>query len=78
VTVHKAKGGEWPVVVLVCDAGHRGMLWRGLVYTAVTRARRALIVVGQQATLQAAVRHDRASHRHTGLVQRLRARTTGG
>lgn len=71
VTVHKAQGGEWPVVVLVCDRSHRSMLWRNLVYTAVTRASRALIVVGQREALRMAARHDRPSDRHTGLAWRL-------
>ncbi|GGI05102.1 SF1B family DNA helicase RecD2 [Egicoccus halophilus] len=71
VTVHKSQGGEWPVVVLVCDRSHRIMLWRNLVYTAVTRAQRALIVVGQAEALRAAARHDRPSDRRTGLAWRL-------
>ncbi len=73
VTVHKAQGGEWPVVVLVCDRSQSRMLWRSLVYTGVTRARRALIVVGQAETLRASARHQRATRRHTGLTARLLA-----
>ena len=72
VTVHKAQGGEWPVVVLVLDSSHRVMLWRNLVYTAITRAQRALIVVGQAEALATAARIDRPSDRRTGLVWRLR------
>ncbi len=72
VTVHKAQGGEWPVVVLVCDASHQHMLWRSLLYTAVTRARDALVAVGQRGTLRAAARHDRVVRRRTGLEARLR------
>ena len=71
VTVHKSQGGEWPVVVLVCDSSHRSMLWRHLVYTAITRAQRALVVVGQADALRAAARHDRPSNRRTGLAWRL-------
>ena len=73
VTVHKAQGGEWPVVVLVCDPSHRSMLWRNLVYTAVTRAQRALIVVGRAEALRAAAEHDLPSERLTGLAWRLDA-----
>lgn len=73
VTVHKSQGGEWPVVVLVLDRSHRGMLWRNLVYTAVTRATRALILVGQEATLRAAVARDRPRERQTGLTARIAA-----
>jgi len=72
VTVHKSQGGEWPVVVLVLDPAHRSMLWRNLAYTAVTRAARALILVGRSDALRVASRQDRPSHRHTGLAVRLR------
>ena len=72
VTVHKAQGGEWPVVVLVCDGSHRRMLWRNLVYTGVTRAQQALIVVGQLESLRRAAAQDRQTERHTGLRARLR------
>jgi exodeoxyribonuclease V alpha subunit len=71
--VHKSQGGEWPVVVLVLDPAHRSMLWRNLAYTAVTRAARALILVGRSDALRVAARQDRPSHRFTGLSTRLRA-----
>ena len=71
VTVHKAQGGEWPVVVLVLDPAHRTMLWRNLVYTAVTRAARALILVGRAEALRLAAAQDHPSRRHTGLAERL-------
>jgi len=73
VTVHKAQGGEWPVVVLVLDPAHRAMLWRNLVYTAVTRAARALILVGRSDALRIAAAQSHASLRHTGLAARLEA-----
>lgn len=71
VTVHKAQGGEWPVVVLVCDPAHRTMLWRNLAYTAITRAQRALVLVGRADALRLAARSVRPSQRHTGLAWRL-------
>jgi exodeoxyribonuclease V alpha subunit len=73
VTVHKAQGGEWPVVVLVLDPAHRTMLWRNLAYTAVTRAARALILVGRADALRLAAAQDHPSRRHTGLAERLAA-----
>ena len=73
VTVHKAQGGEWPVVVLVLDPAHRGMLWRALVYTAVTRATRALILVGRSEALRTAARTTGPGARRTGLARRLAA-----
>lgn len=71
VTVHKAQGGEWPVVVLVLDPAHGSMLWRELVYTAVTRAARALILVGRADALRTAATRSYSASRHTGLAARL-------
>ncbi|MPZ73041.1 MAG: ATP-dependent RecD-like DNA helicase [Nitriliruptorales bacterium] len=73
LTVHKSQGGEWPVVVLVLDGSHRAMLWRELVYTAITRARRGLLLVGSPNLLtQAAARTGSgARSRRTLLGQRL-------
>ncbi len=73
LTVHKSQGGEWPVVVLVLDAGHRVMLWRELVYTAVSRAARGLLLVGAPHLLAAAGRRPGAGAggRRTGLAARL-------
>lgn len=73
LTVHKSQGGEWPVVVLVLDAAHRRMLWRELVYTAVTRAARGLLLVGDAHLLARAARRTGlgAAERRTHLVARL-------
>ena len=73
LTVHKAQGSEWPVVVLVLDGAHRAMLWRELVYTAVTRARSGLLLVGDASLLSAAARRtgSGAMERVTRLGPRL-------
>lgn len=77
-TVHKAQGGEWPVVVLVVDPAHRAMLWRELVYTAVTRARHGLLLVGDARLVTAAARRvgSGARQRRTHLGERI-ARMVG-
>jgi exodeoxyribonuclease V alpha subunit len=72
ISVHKAQGCEVPVVVAVCHRSHARMLTRPLVYTAVTRARRACVVVGEQAAMAIAVGRDDAGSRHSGLAGRLR------
>lgn len=73
LTVHKSQGGEWPVVVVVLDAAHRVMLWRELVYTAVTRARHGLLLVGDAALVARAARRtgSGARSRRTRLAERL-------
>ncbi len=73
LTVHKSQGGEWPVVVLVLDRAHRSMLYRELVYTAVTRARRGLLLVGDPGLLSGAAKRSGSGlqHRRTTLVERF-------
>ncbi len=73
LTVHKSQGGEWPVVVFVLDPSHRPMLWRELVYTAITRASRGLLLVGDAGLVPVAARRTGSGvrHRRTRLAQRI-------
>lgn len=75
LSVHKAQGGEWPVVVFVLDPGHARMLSRELVYTGLTRARRGLLLVGDPGQVARAARRADGglAARRTGLVARLDA-----
>jgi exodeoxyribonuclease V alpha subunit len=72
ISVHKAQGCEVPVVVGVCHRSHARMLTRPLVYTAVTRARRNCVLVGDPAALEMAVRRDDSGNRNSALAERLR------
>ena len=72
ISVHKAQGCEVPVVVAVCHSSHAGMLTRPLLYTAITRARRACVLVGDRVALQGAVRRGDSGRRFSGLAERLR------
>jgi len=72
ISVHKAQGCEVPVVVGVCHRSHSRMLTRPLLYTAITRARGACVLVGDPAALAMAVRRDDGGGRHSGLAARLR------
>jgi exodeoxyribonuclease V alpha subunit len=67
VTIHKAQGAEFPAVVLVLLTSHAAMLGRTLLYTALTRARRLVVVVGQKKALHLATRDWRRAPRHTAL-----------
>ena len=80
LTVHKSQGGEWPVVVLVLDRSQRSMLTRELTYTAITRARRGLLLVGDPALLaEASTRVGGGSAaRRTTLAARLAASVAQG
>jgi exodeoxyribonuclease V alpha subunit len=72
ISVHKAQGCEVPVVVGVCQRSHSRMLTRPLLYTAITRARNSCVLVGDLASLAAAVNRDDSGGRHSGLAERLR------
>ncbi|HAJ54287.1 MAG TPA: ATP-dependent RecD-like DNA helicase, partial [Lactobacillus sp.] len=69
-SIHKAQGSEFPMVILPLTLQSRRMLRRNLLYTAITRAKSFLILVGELAAFETAV-GEVAVNRHTGLVQRL-------
>jgi exodeoxyribonuclease V alpha subunit len=73
VSVHKAQGSQAPAVVVVLHRGHHLMLTRNLVYTAITRAERVCVVVGEPAALHAALGRRDAHARHTRLSELMRA-----
>jgi exodeoxyribonuclease V alpha subunit len=79
LTVHKAQGGEWPVVVLVLDPAHRSMLYRELVYTGISRAARGLLLVGEPGLIATAARRTGSGmrERRTLLSARLAAGAPG-
>jgi len=72
VSVHKAQGSEFPAVVIPLLTTHYMMLQRNLLYTAVTRAQRLVVLVGAPRAINIAVRNDRAHERYSGLTERLR------
>jgi exodeoxyribonuclease V alpha subunit len=72
ISVHKSQGCEVPVVIAICHSSNAGMLTRPLLYTAITRARRACVLVGDQFALKGAVRRDDSGRRFSGLAERLR------
>jgi exodeoxyribonuclease V alpha subunit len=71
VTVHKSQGSEYPAVVLALHTQHYLMLQRNLLYTAVTRAKRLVVIVGTKRALDIAVRNDRVARRYSALTDRL-------
>jgi exodeoxyribonuclease V alpha subunit len=71
ISVHKSQGSEFPAVVFPVMTTHYMMLQRNLLYTAVTRARRLVVLVGQTRAIALAVRNNRVMERHSGLRDRL-------
>lgn len=77
VTVHKSQGSEYPAIVLPLVREHRMLLQRNLLYTAITRAKRLCVIVGQTQALEWAVKNDRVALRNTGLAERLMLMSKG-
>ena len=73
VTVHKSQGSEYPFVIIPMYGAPLPLLTRNLLYTAVTRARRMVILVGREDIVRTMVGNNRQSMRYTGLVYRLKA-----
>ena len=73
MSVHKSQGSEYPAVVVVLLPQHWVMLQRNLLYTAVTRARRLVVLVGAERAIRRAVQNAETQHRYTRLAERLRA-----
>jgi exodeoxyribonuclease V alpha subunit len=77
VSVHKSQGSEFPAVVIPLLPTHYMMLQRNLLYTAVTRAQKLVVLVGSPRADAIAVRNDRAHQRFSGLAERLAANARG-
>lgn len=71
MSVHKSQGSEYSRIVLALMPGHYIMLQRNLLYTAVTRAREKVVLVGTKAALYTAVSNDRTKRRYSLLKERL-------
>ncbi|MBT2384780.1 ATP-dependent RecD-like DNA helicase [Streptomyces sp. ISL-11] len=78
VTIHRSQGSEYPAVVIPVTTGAWMMLQRNLLYTAVTRAKRLVVLVGSRKALGQAVRTVSAGRRCTALDHRLARGSTGG
>lgn len=72
ITVHKSQGSEYPAVILPLAMEQYLLLQRNLLYTAVTRGKRLVVVVGQKRALASAVRNNAVRGRCSGLLTRLR------
>lgn len=75
ISIHKSQGSEYPAVVIPLLMNHYMMLERKLLYTAVTRAKKLVVLVGSRKAIEIAVRNAggvNRAHRYTGLAARLR------
>ena len=71
VSVHKSQGSEYPAVVIPVLTQHYLMLQRNLIYTAITRAKRLVVLVGTRRAIGISVRNNKVRERHSGLSVRL-------
>ncbi len=71
LSVHKSQGSEFPAVIMPVVSGPDKLLTRNLFYTALTRARKLVVIVGRRDTMQRMVENDYVLHRYTTLRERL-------
>jgi exodeoxyribonuclease V alpha subunit len=74
MTVHKSQGSEYPAVVIPMLSQHYMMLQRNVLYTAITRGKRLVVIVGEEKAISMAVRNSQLTRRNTLLAERLRNR----
>ncbi len=72
ITVHKAQGSEYPAIVMPLLQGPRQLYYRNLLYTAVTRARKCVTLVGSDAVFQEMIQNTHEQDRNTSLAERIR------
>ncbi|MFA6359063.1 MAG: ATP-binding domain-containing protein, partial [Candidatus Omnitrophota bacterium] len=78
ITVHKSQGSEFDTVILPMVRNHGRMLQRNLFYTAVTRAKKKVWLLGDRGSIQRAINNDHVIHRNTGFgkaIQDLMSKT---
>lgn len=71
ISIHRSQGSEFPVVVLPLTTQHYVMLQRNLLYTAITRAKQMIVIVGTPKALKLAIANDKVAQRYTTLKERL-------
>ena len=72
ITIHKSQGSEYPAVVIPLLSGPSMLMNRNLLYTAVTRARKCVTLVGNEVTFEQMVQNTSQQKRYSGLCDRLK------
>lgn len=72
ISVHRSQGSEYPAVVVPVVTQHYMMLQRNLLYTAITRARKLVVLVGSKKAIAIVVKNDKVSQRYTALKDRVK------
>ena len=71
VTIHKSQGSEYPAVVIPLLSGPRMLMNRNLLYTAVTRAKKCVTIVGDEQTFYEMIQNNSQQRRYSGLKDRI-------
>ena len=72
ITIHKSQGSEYPAVVIPLLSGPKMLLNRNLLYTAVTRARKCVTIVGSEETFREMINNEKQQRRYSSLDERLK------
>jgi exodeoxyribonuclease V alpha subunit len=71
ISIHKSQGSEYPAVIIPILSQHHVLLQRNLIYTAVTRGKKLVVMVGSKRALAIGIKNDRIMRRYTNLAERL-------
>ena len=72
ITIHKSQGSEYPAIVIPLLTGPRQLFHRNLLYTAITRAKKCVTIVGSDITFQQMIENTNEQNRNTSLDERIR------
>lgn len=72
MTIHKSQGSEYPAVIVILHTQHYVMLQRNLLYTAITRGKRLVLLMGVPYAVDQAIKNNTVRERRTGLAERIR------
>jgi exodeoxyribonuclease V alpha subunit len=71
ITVHKSQGSEYPCIILPLTTSHYPLLQRNLLYTAITRASKLMIIIGSKQAMAMAIKNNRVVQRYTSLFKKF-------
>jgi len=78
VTIHKSQGAEYPLVIMPLIKAHGALLLqRNLLYTAITRAKKKVIIIGESSAIEAAIKNNKIQKRNTRFAERIKEWTQG-
>lgn len=72
ITVHKAQGSEYPAVIIPMYAGPRMLMNRNILYTAITRARKCVCIIGEEQVFMEMAKNESEAKRYTSLDERIK------